>query len=677
MEFVYPTFLWALLALSIPIIIHLFHFRRFKKVYFTNVRFLKEVKEETSARSRLRNLLVLLMRLLALTFLILAFAQPFLPQGVKVKKGNKAVSIYVDNSFSMQALSEEVPLLELAKKRALDIVNAYGVEDQFQVITNEFLGKSQRLLSKEDALTEIETIESHPAVRNLDQVLDRQTQVLQDAEETNLVAYLISDFQKNIATWSTNRDSTVEVNLIPLQSVEERNVSIDSAWFEAPVQMLNQTNPLLVKVTNRSSEVAENIRLSFDHEGQKKPVGVLSVPANSSIIDTVNITILRTGFHKAVLQITDYPINFDDRYFLSFSVAEQIQVLSINESVGNRFIGAVYQSLPHFKLENQRQQELDYGRLNNYQLLILNELNSVSSGLAFEVKQYVENGGNVLIFPSAEADLPSYQSLLRGLGTNELTTLSPTLRTVGAVNTDEFIFNDVFENQQESLKLPTTQKNYPLSRAGSRSEEALLSYRDGSTFLGKYTLGKGQIFLCSAPLDPNSSDLVRNAEIFVPMLYKTAIAGEGGEPVAFTIGKDEVITSEHSPVETGETVYRLRGASEEFIPEQRTAAGLVFLGVNEQVDQAGFYDLYHDPATTLDVFAFNFDRQESDLQHFTEEELEGMLSPGMQLIKASLNADFGTIIGERSQGIILWRWCLILALLFLLAEILLLRLWPN
>ena len=66
MQLLYPAFLLALAALAIPIIIHLFHFRRFKKVYFTNVRFLKEVKEETSNRSRLRNLLVLLMRLLAL-----------------------------------------------------------------------------------------------------------------------------------------------------------------------------------------------------------------------------------------------------------------------------------------------------------------------------------------------------------------------------------------------------------------------------------------------------------------------------------------------------------------------------------------------------------------------------------------------------------------------------------
>ena len=109
MQFLFPTFLWALAFLAIPVIIHLFYFRRFRKVYFTNVRFLREVKEDTSARSKLRNLLVLIARLLALAFLILAFVQPFIPQDNEVKAGRKAVSVFVDNSYSMSALSEDVP----------------------------------------------------------------------------------------------------------------------------------------------------------------------------------------------------------------------------------------------------------------------------------------------------------------------------------------------------------------------------------------------------------------------------------------------------------------------------------------------------------------------------------------------------------------------------------------
>ncbi len=98
-------------------IIHLFYFRRFRKVYFSNVRFLREVKEERSMRSRLRNLLVLLLRCLAVAALVLAFAQPFIPVEEGVRSGRKAVSVYVDNSFSMAAESDRAPLLQLGRDR--------------------------------------------------------------------------------------------------------------------------------------------------------------------------------------------------------------------------------------------------------------------------------------------------------------------------------------------------------------------------------------------------------------------------------------------------------------------------------------------------------------------------------------------------------------------------------
>src|SRR5436190_4688502 len=106
MQFYYPAFLWALTALAIPVVIHLFNFRRYKTVYFSNVKFLREVKEETTSRSRLKHLLVLASRLLAIAFLIMAFAQPYIPnKSNKFGGGKKYVSVYVDNSFSMNAVS--------------------------------------------------------------------------------------------------------------------------------------------------------------------------------------------------------------------------------------------------------------------------------------------------------------------------------------------------------------------------------------------------------------------------------------------------------------------------------------------------------------------------------------------------------------------------------------------
>ncbi|MEM9258837.1 MAG: BatA domain-containing protein, partial [Bacteroidota bacterium] len=277
MQFLYPAFLWALAALAIPIIIHLFYFRRFKKVAFSNVKFLKEVKEETSMRSRLRNLLVLIARCLALAALIFAFAQPFIPSANEVLKGRKAVSLFVDNSFSMGAESDSAPLLQIAKDRARDIVNAYGVEDRFQILDNDFSGRNQRLVGQEEALELIDGVKQSPASRRLSIVTARQRSALNTEQIDNQISYLVSDFQRNISDLSpTQLDTSVQHYLVPLNAVRERNVGIDSVWFEAPVPQLNQNNLLLVRVRNYGVEDLDNVRLSLNYRGHNKPGAEMS-----------------------------------------------------------------------------------------------------------------------------------------------------------------------------------------------------------------------------------------------------------------------------------------------------------------------------------------------------------------------------------------------------------------
>ncbi|MEZ4989678.1 MAG: BatA domain-containing protein [Saprospiraceae bacterium] len=676
MQFLFPTFLWALALLAIPVIIHLFYFRRFRKVYFTNVRFLREVKEDTSARSKLRNLLVLLARVLALAFLILAFVQPFIPQDSEVKAGRKAVSIFVDNSFSMSALSEDVPLLDKAKQRAREIVQAYGVEDRFQILTNDFEGRHQRLVSQEDAIALIDELTISPNVKELSKVMIRQKQALETGDIENRVSYIISDFQKNITDLGSAQDSSVSVNLLPLQAVQERNISIDSAWFAAPVQMLNQNNPLIVQVRNLSKEVAENIRLSIRYDGQTKPVGTLEIPAESVVTDTVNVPILRPGRFDAELAITDYPVQFDDHYYFAFDVDEKINVLVVNGGLPNRYLEAAFQGISYFQLTTQLSQNLDYSRFPDYQMILLNELDAISTGLASELQQYVENGGNLLVFPSRNAQLSTYQSFLSGFPANELTPWQAQAREVGSLNTEEFIFSDVFENRDANLLLPSSQGNFGLTNYSSRREEPLMQYRDGNRYLVKYRIGQGHLYLSTVPLNEDVNNLVRNGEIFIPMLYKMAISSGYQKPIAYTIGRDQLIVANHQP-SSGEIVYKLKGEDEEFIPEQRIVGSKVYLSVGEQVRDAGYYELFLNPDEILDQYAFNYDRKESDLAYYNIADLEGMIGPGISIIEMPEEVPFETLIEERSQGIVLWRWCLVLTLLFLAVEIILLRFWKT
>lgn len=676
MQFVYPAFLWALAALAIPIIIHLFYFRRFRKVLFTNVRFLREVKEERSSRQRLRNLLVLAMRLLAVAFMVFAFAQPFIPVSESVKAGRNAVSVFVDNSFSMGALSQDVPLLEKAKERAREIVKAYSVEDRFQVLTNDFEGRHQRLLGQEEALALIDEIKPSPATRLLSTVVARQRQALSSGGDEVQKAYLISDFQQNIADLGVWQDSALDLSLVPLQAVQERNVAIDTAWFEAPVPLLNQNNTLLVRIRNYTSEDLDNVRLALRYEGQTKPEGVLTIPAGGEVIDTVNINVQRPGLQTAELTITDYPVQFDDSYFFSFRVNEKIPVLAISDGEPNRYLSAALRGLRVFESTFSGSQAIDYARLNSYQLIVLDGLADVSSGLAAELKNYVEQGGNVLVFPGQNANISGYRSFLSGMGANELEAFEKQERTVGHLNGEEFVFRDVFFNRNDNLRLPTTQGNFRMSRFGGRGEEQLLRYRDGSTYLGKYRRGEGHLYLCAAPLDESLNNLTQNAEVFVPMLYRMSISAGRSRPIAYTIGRDEVIASEQT-VKNAEQVFKLKGQGGEFIPEQRSVGAQLLLSVGAQIPQAGFYDLFLTPEEALDNFAFNYDRRESELTYLRPSELSERVGELAHLINTENDAAITTEIEEQSQGIVLWRWCIMLVLLFLAVETLLLRFWKE
>lgn len=288
MQFLFPSVLWGLALLSIPVIVHLFYFRRFKKVYFTNVRFLREIKDESSTRNQLKNLLILLFRLLAALMLILAFAQPFIPAGDEQQKGPKHVSIYVDNSFSMNAQSEDVSLLDRAKQRAREIATAYDLTDKIQIITNDFEGRHRRFYNREDVMPLFDEIDLSPNYKSLDQILERQTQLFTDQKADHRIIYLISDFQTNML--ADHYDSLgAEINLVPMASVQNNNVGIDSCWFDAPVNLVQQANSLHIRVHNYGTQAAENVRLSIIRQGQEQPVGTLTIAAQSAVVDTFTL----------------------------------------------------------------------------------------------------------------------------------------------------------------------------------------------------------------------------------------------------------------------------------------------------------------------------------------------------------------------------------------------------
>ena len=315
MNFVYPGFLFALLAIAIPILIHLFNFRKFKRVYFSHIRFLKDVQEETKSRSRLKHLLILASRILAIIFLVLAFAQPYVPQSDQEDSGGKrAVSIYVDNSFSMSNQGEQGDLLETARQYAYEVVKSYSASDRFQIITNDYAPGSSRLLNRESAEAMIADIAPSGASRPLEEIMARQVSALQESNADNRDLFLISDFQRSqIGTTWTMPDSSYPVHLIPLGGQELANISLDSCWFESPVRQTGVTEKLYFSLTNYSDEDLNDYSVKLTLNGQPKGVVQVSVGGGATVTGEFNFTAVQPGLFKGIIEVDDYPVAFDNR----------------------------------------------------------------------------------------------------------------------------------------------------------------------------------------------------------------------------------------------------------------------------------------------------------------------------------------------------------------------------
>jgi hypothetical protein len=526
-------------------------------------------------------------------------------------------------------------------------------------------------MNQEEALNVIEEVDITPSVANLSRVLQRQQTLLNREQDGPGVSYLLSDFQKSITDLSP-ADTLMPLNLVPIQSVRQENATIDTAWFDTPAQILNQTSPLVVRITNHGTGDLENVKLTMTLDGQEKPLSAFDIPAGESITDTAQITILKTGWHEVLLRITDFPVQFDDTWYLSFYVKEEVRVLSLNGGLPNPRLTAAFGGSTHYTLDNQPSSQVDFSAMRTYDLVILNGIEAISTGMTEALYQYLESdAGRVLFFPASNRPAETYNGFLSRVNAQPFTAYDTTERTVGYVNREEFIFNDVFIGTRANLRLPVTKANYLTTPLQRRGVEKILGYRDGSSFLDKYAVGNGVLLVCNAPLEDEISDFARNAEVFIPMLYKAAISTTYSRPTAYVIGRNELIEVDSRDL-SPDQVFTFKGATE-FIPGMTPIGSKVVLTPGEQVREAGFYQLLTGDQQ-LGSYAFNYDRVESSLEYHTPQDLIELVGPKVAVLQASPRSSLTDIVAERDRGIQLWKWCIALALLFLLLEILCIRL---
>jgi hypothetical protein len=299
---------------------------------------------------------------------------------------------------------------------------------------------------------------------------------------------------------------------------------------------------------------------------------------------------------------------------------------------------------------------------------------NLSDALAATVANYVEAGGTVAVIPPMGSDLAGYSTLFQNLNIPASFTGSMAeggKTNIAAPDPNNPFFRSIFSEYDPKMQMPAAVR----SLAWARAAEDILKYRGGSPFLSRFDRGSGHIYLMAAPLQQDYSTLANHA-LFVPIMYKLAIGSyKQQQALAYTLTGSTIQVPALGQTQK-EGVYTLQKDSLAYIPEQQVRGGRLFFNTPPDMDEAGFYNLQlQDSAVT--TLAFNYGKEESYLAQYSPDELKALVGQEHRSIHIYDQGDTFSMKGEfekRYFGVKLWKYCLILCLFFLMAEIALIRL---
>lgn len=668
-----PLFLICLAAIAIPIVVHLFNFRRYKKVYFSNVERLTELTQETRKQSTLRQYLILALRILAIVFLVLAFAQPVIPlKNQQLKHGNAAVSVYLDNSFSMDNTNSDGILLEAAKKKAREVAAAYGPSGQFQLMTNDADGNQFRWLNRDEYLEAVDAVQISPASLDIASVASRLYDFLHSAHVENMQVYLISDFQQSACPIDAYpNDTLIETTWVPIEGMDVNNLYIDSLAFNAPAFCQGGKVQVEVWVHNTGDRDVEEVPMKLFVNEQQRALASVNLPADGSMMVPLSFTIDAPGILNGRVELVDHPITFDDACHFSLNVAQRLSMLVIGGTTENVFLRRLFadDSLVHYQW--MPESHIDYSQLTAHDLIVLDEPSQIASGLAQSLQEFVSHGGSLLVIPSAKGSVESYNTLLQDLAAPQLGGWSDQQQKVVQVHSDNPLYAGVFDGATEEMETPTIKGHYQLKSDSRTIAMPVMTLADGGNYLTMTPSKEGRLYLFATPLRDEYSDFPSQA-LFVPTLYNMALFSRPLLQPYYTIGHDDPIALQGDIDDN--TIYKLINTDGTFevIPDIQRMGGRHVIIPHHMVREAGNYLLADEGV------AFNYDRSESQMRFYNHNELSRLIKSN-HLAHCSVvrthSKPLDQYIRQQNEGTPLWRWCIILCLLMLLGEILILRFW--
>ena len=638
MQFKHPELLYALILLVIPFIVHLFKLRKFKKEAFTNVKFLKKVVQENRKSNQLKKWLILTARTLALAFLILAFAQPFIPSG-KTSKKSIATLVYLDNSFSMQLRGEHGPLLQHNIQQLLENT---GENSTFGLFTNN---KDFGIISPLKSRSEIQDIDYNPNSLNFDHVNLKARQFFKQhpADVQRLV--LVSDFQQHFG--NLNKLENVEYHFVKNQAQNITNISIDSAYV-----IDKNLNQLILKANFSNTEnLDRDIAISLKNGEQI--LAKKSINFKEKKQQKVEFRLRAQEIENGVISVEDNGLYYDNELFFSYAEAPKINVVSISGNDAD-FLSRIF-TKDQFNYINFDKNRVDFSAFGSADLIILNEVDPINTALQNQILEKIKQGTPVCIIPSSNLQLQNYNPFLLNLGLPTIKNKQKQELLITEIAFQHPLFEATFEKEISNFQYPEVQSFYNFTSNTS----AALSYQNTDAFL----MNAGNTYLFSAPINQRNSNF-QNSPLIVPVFYNLGISALKIPDLYFQVGREN--TFDVNIAGNGDQVIEIQQNSEEsFIPLQQNTSNKITVTTNNLPEKAGNFALTYQN-NNISPLSYNYPRDESDLNYLDINDFENIEK------QADLNTYFES--AKAAQQIdVLWKWFVIFALIFLTIEMLLLK----
>jgi len=621
-SFLNSTILVAAAAALIPLIIHLFSRRKVKVIEFSSLRHLKEMQRRQLRRLKIRQLLLLLLRMLIILAVVMAFARPTARRGALGTHAAVSAVILYDNSASMNRSVADGELPDIARRRTHDLLATFSQSDEVCLLplirrTDEDAGE---LTTAAAAMSLLDRVRTGGGSADFQGGLTTAMDLLGGATNLNREIYVVSDRQRtSLPSDMPLEDSDVSLYLVDLPLEEVENLGVVAVDFGG--QLLQPGHDFDVVATIRNygdREAAERIASLFI-DGHRVAQTDFEATAGGETSVRFTRSVSRTGYHSGYVELSDDRFPGDNRYYFSFRIPDQFNVLIIDGDASAQYVrmalvpdqsGTVYWSV-----KEARPDQLTGVNFHDYDVVMLVGVPELNESQTTRLKSFVRRGNALFATYGPEMSIDAfnqtwseptgviYEQAVRSNFTRAGFYLLESL-TLGHPVFSVFSFEDEQAPQIKFFALPRM--------TASEGSGVLMRFSGGQPALVESRMGNGRILMFTAPMSPQYTDLPSHG-FFVPFISRvTEYLAADLSSLDIRLFAGQNITRGLSGVESVTRVVDLVKPDSSLIalaPEEDRGALVLRTG---PLDLSGVYRI-SDRGRELDRFAVNLNPTECDL----------------------------------------------------------------